>query len=104
MDGAERRDTMASNFAPSKTDSIELLRDAVAWANGQNENYWHPSDDAPMPATTVIGVYRAVVRHLGSTIEDVIADELPFKWNEYNVEDQAAINYVRRAFGLRPKR
>ena len=104
MNGAERRDTMASNFAPSKTDSIELLRDAVAWANGQNENYWHPSVGESMPTNTVIGVYLAVVRHLGSTIEDVIADDLPFKWSEYNAEDQAAINYVRRAFGLRPKR
>ncbi len=95
---------MASNFAPSKTDNIELLRDAVAWANAQRENYWHPSSGESMPADTVIGVYLAVVRHLGSTIEETIADDLPFKWSEYNAEDQAAINYVRRAFSLPPKR
>lgn len=93
-----------SNFALTSEDSIELLRDAVTWANAQNENYWHPSVGKSMPAATVIGVYLAVVQHLGSTIEETIADELPFKWSEYNDEDQAAINYVRRAVGLRPKR
>lgn len=91
-------------FSPTPKDNIELLRDAVAWANAQREDYWHPAAGESMPFATVIGVYLAVVRHLGSTIEEVIANDLPFKWSEYSSEDQAAINYVRRALGLRPKR
>lgn len=91
-------------FASNINDDIDLLRDVVAWANAQREDYWHPSPGMTVPARTVIGVYIAVVRHLGSTIEETIADPLPFKWGEYNAEDQEAINYVRRALGLRPKR
>lgn len=93
---------LPTTFASDITDDIDLLRDAVAWANAQREDYWHPSGGKSMPVATVIGVYLAVVRHLGSTIEEVIADELPFKWSEYSAEDRAAINYVRRA--MRPKR
>lgn len=95
---------MARLFTPTPKDNIELLRDVVAWANAQREDYWHPSVGESMPAATVIGVYIAVIRHLGSTIEEVIADDLPFKWSEYNAEDQEAINYVRRALGLPSKR
>lgn len=95
---------MGHHFTPTLNDNIDLLRDVVAWANAQREDYWHPSPGATVPARTVIGVYIAVVRHLGSTIEEVIADDLPFQWSEYNTEDQRAINYVRRALGVAPKR
>ncbi len=91
-------------FAANINDDIDLLRDAVAWANAQREDYWHPSSGVAMPAQTVIGVYIAVVRHLGSTIEEVTAEKLPFPWSTYSDEDQEAINYVRRAIGMRPKR
>ena len=95
---------MRMTFGPKATDSIDYLRDAVAWANGQREDYWHPASGEAMPWATVVAVYKAVVRHLGSTIEDTIADKLPFEWNTYTKEDQAAINFVRTAFGLSQKR
>lgn len=95
---------MSSLFTPTPKDNIELLRDAVAWANAQREDYWHPPVGESMPVATVIGVYLAVVRYLDSTIEEVIADDLPFKWSEYNDKERAAINYVRRALRLPSKR
>ena len=85
--------------------SVDLLRDVAAWANGQREDYWFPSPPRkPMNWRTVIGVYLCVVRHLGSTIEEVTADTLPFPWRSYDEQDRAAINYVRVALGLRPKK
>lgn len=89
--------------APPADADLGLLRRAVAWANSQREDYWFP-DGQPMPWATVLGVYCAVVRHLGSELEEVIADNLPFPFSSYSKEDQAAINYVRTAVGLPRKR
>lgn len=94
---------MAIHFRPAETDTIDLLRAVTAWANAQREDYWHPAPGKAMPFDTVVGVYLAVVRHLGSSIEEVIADELPFPWGTYTEWDRAAINYVRTALGM-PRR
>lgn len=89
-------------FSPGLNDNVDLLREVVTWANAQREDYWHPSKGFAMHTNAVIGVYLAVVRCLDSTIEEVISDDL--LWDEYSLEDQAAINYTRGAFGLPPKR
>ncbi len=94
---------MSIPFAPASAD-IEYLRNAVRWASAQREDYWHPAPGKSMPWETVLGVYGAVVVHLGLEIEEVIADELPFPWRTYNDEDRAAINYVRTALGLSRRR
>lgn len=88
---------MSAKFTPGKTDDIELLRKVVVWANSQREDYWHAGPSS-MPAMTVIGVYLAVEVQLRTTIEEVLDDDFP--WSEFTEADQAAVNYVRRAFNL----
>lgn len=82
---------------------IDYLRRVVAWANAQREDYWHPAPGKHVSWLNIVAVYNAV-QFLGSEIEEVIADDLPFPWVSYTKDERRAINTVRSALGLPFKR
>lgn len=82
------------------TKDLDYLRAVVAWANGQDEDYWF-GVDRTMSAEDVMRVYDAV-QYLKADVDEIVTDELPHPWSSYSKKDQDMINAVRVAFGRRP--
>lgn len=52
-------------------DDITTLRNAVAWADSQNEDWWLPVDRRDPTPTQILALYKAMERFNVDYIEDL---------------------------------